>query len=123
MPALTKSANYQTEKMWCTNVNCLKYSQAFIQLNPGISPTSAPCFNHVNLACPYQIAEDTGLTKQPGITSVDHAARIIKRKWREPLAKHAFGKQNRYNKSPGRRRDKDLDSELRAAQRKGGCFE
>ena len=124
IPAVTKIIDWQSgkDKLWCTNANCLKYSKAMIDMNPDMKPQAAPCFNHVIFACPYQISHDTGLTKQTGITSVDHAARIVLRKHKPVLAKVAFGSKCRYNKDEGKMRDKDLNSELRAAQRQGGCF-
>ena len=101
---------------------CTKDSDEWRALNPSAPASSAKCFQHASEACAFKIAMDTKLDKQPGVTSLMHAAQIIRKLHYKDLDSNSFGKGSKYNRPWDGKRDKDIHKELRDKQKALGLF-
>ena len=118
LPCLSKPSS----KLYCDCEPCTKDSDEWRALNPTAPASSAKCFQHASEACAFKIAMDTKLDKQPGVTSLKHAAQIIRKLHYKDLDSNSFGKGSKYNRPWDGKRDKDIHIELRNKQKALGLF-
>lgn len=102
----------------CTDADCISQCNAFLRLNPGFNQNGLHVFNHNCTACPFIIARETKLDKQPMVKDVAHAAYIIRRLHGSQLRQFPFGKDSPHNDL----RSPDVRSKLRKEQRAQGLL-
>ena len=93
----------------------MKESLEFLQRNPHKTESAASTFNHIRLACPFEIDDKVKLRDHPDVEDARHAANIIRSKYCVELMENAFGKGSEYNRPNGKPRTKEAHLKLRAA--------
>ena len=114
--------NSQDGLLYCNHPKCMAEAQEFLKLNPHKSESAASTFNHLRVACPFEIDDKVKLRDHPDVADARHAANIIRNKFRVELMENAFGKGSEYNRPNGKPRTKEAHLKLRAAQRDAGLF-
>ena len=120
IPGKTQKA--KPGQLHCDHPLCMKEALEFLQRNPGKPESSASTFNHLRLACPFEINDRVKLSEHPDVENARHAANIIRNKHRTELMEFAFGKGSKYNRINGKQRSPEAHKELRTAQREAGLF-